>query len=58
MGNEYVLLTAMLILAYVLPALDETMNEKPMTLINWFAVYFIIGYVIQEKNAGMIENDG
>lgn len=58
MGNEYVLLTAMLMLAYVLPALEETMNEKPMTLINWFTVYFIIGYVIQEKNAGMIENDG
>lgn len=44
--------------AYVIPVSLESINEYPMVVSNWFAFYFIVGYLIQEKSSGMVEDDG
>lgn len=56
-GNARTFLVAGIVIAYIIPAFLESISEYPMVVINWFGFYLIAGYLMQEKNAGMV-NDG
>lgn len=57
-GNPYVFLVTGVVLAYIIPVSLEATNEYPMVAVNWFAFYFMLGYIMQKKDTGIVENDG
>lgn len=56
MKNEYMFLVVGILVAYLFPSMLDTCDEGIMGWMNWFAFYFIIGFVLQEK-MGNMEND-
>lgn len=55
--NEYSFLILGNVVAYLIPAFLEAINEYPMVVVNWFAFYLAVGFLKQERNVGL-KDDG